>query len=90
MTKAMDGYDASINSDGNLDKAMSAIKCHLLIIGFDSDWLYPPQRSKDIQLAGMRANVNCTNVILPGEQGHDSFLFASEEYDGIINTFIES
>ena len=33
-----------------------------LIIGFDSDWLYPPQRGKDIQLAGMKANVNCTYV----------------------------
>jgi homoserine O-acetyltransferase len=69
---------------------MSVIKCRLLIIGFDSDWLYPPQRGKDIQLAGMKANVSCTYVILPGEQGHDSFLFSADKYDGIINTFIES
>jgi homoserine O-acetyltransferase len=90
MTKAMDGYDASADTNGNLEKAMSVIKCRLLIIGFDSDWLYPPQRGKDIQLAGMKANVSCTYVILPGEQGHDSFLFAADKYDGIINTFIES
>jgi len=90
MTKAMDGYDASADTNGNLEKAMSVIKCRLLIIGFDSDWLYPPQRGKDIQLAGMKANVSCTYVILPGEQGHDSFLFSADKYDGIINTFIES
>jgi homoserine acetyltransferase len=38
----------------------------------------------------MKANVSCTYVILPGEQGHDSFLFAADKYNGIINTFIES
>ena len=90
MTKAMDGYDASENAGGDLEKAMSVIKCRLLIVGFDSDWLYPPQRGKDIQLAGMKANVNCTYINLPGEQGHDSFLFAADKYNQIINTFIES
>jgi homoserine O-acetyltransferase len=88
MTKAMDNYDASVN--GNLEVAMSKISCRLLIIGFETDWLYPPERGKEIQLAGMKTNVNCTYVSLPGEQGHDSFLFASDEYDEIIKSFIES
>ena len=88
MTKAMDNYDASVN--GSLEDAMSKISCRLLIIGFESDWLYPSERGKEIQLAGMKTNVNCTYVSLPGEQGHDSFLFASEKYDEIIKSFIES
>lgn len=90
MTKAMDDYDASSKTNGDLEEAMSVISCRMLIIGFDSDWLYPPERGKEIQLAGMKTNVNCTYVNLHGEQGHDSFLFASEKYNEIIKAFIKS
>ena len=90
MTKAMDGYDASFATNGDLEKVLSRVKAKLLVIGFDSDWLYPPQRSKEIQLAAMNVGVACSCVILEGEQGHDSFLFASNRYVDILKGFIES
>jgi homoserine O-acetyltransferase len=90
MTKAMDGYDASFATNGDLEKVLSRVKAKLLVIGFDSDWLYPPQRSKEIQLAAMNVGVACSCVILEGEQGHDSFLFASNRYVDIVKGFIES
>jgi homoserine O-acetyltransferase len=61
-----------------------------LIIGFETDWLYPPQRSKEIQIAAMNVNVKSSCVSLFGQQGHDSFLFASERYENILKTFMES
>ena len=90
MTKAMDGYDASFATNGDLEKVLSRVKAKLLVVGFDSDWLYPPQRSKEIQLAAMNVGVACSCVILEGEQGHDSFLFASQRYVDIVKGFIES
>ena len=90
MTKAMDGYDASFSSNGSLEEVMKRIKAKLLVIGFDSDWLYPPKRSKEIQLAAMNVDVECSCVILKGEQGHDSFLFASDRYVKIIKGFLDS
>ena len=90
MTKAMDGYDASFATNGDLEKVLSRVKAKLLVIGFDSDWLYPPQRSKEIQLAAMNVGVACSCVILEGKQGHDSFLFASNRYVDILKGFIES
>ena len=90
MTKAMDGYDASYATNGDLEKVLSRVKAKLLVIGFDSDWLYPPQRSKEIQLAAMNVGVACSCVILEGRQGHDSFLFASNRYVDIVRGFIES
>ena len=90
MTKAMDDYDASEVNSGDLEKTLSSIKAKLLVIGFESDWLYPPQRSKEIQLAAMNVNVECSCLILYGKQGHDSFLFASKRYEKIIKSFIES
>ena len=47
-------------------------------------------RSKEIQLAAMNVDVECSCVILKGEQGHDSFLFASDRYVKIIKGFLDS
>ena len=90
MTKAMDSYDAASAFSGDLEKALACIKARLLIIGFETDWLYPPKRGKEIQLAAMNVNIPCSYVTLDGEQGHDSFLFASARYENIIKTFIKS
>ena len=90
MTKAMDGYDASYSTNGNLESVMKKIQAKLLVVGFDSDWLYPPKRSKEIQLAAMNVDIECSCVILKGEQGHDSFLFASERFVNIIRGFLSS
>lgn len=88
MTKAMDEYDAG-NSKG-LDQALRNIKSELLIIGFYSDWLYPYQRGKEIQIAAMNNNIKSSFLVFNGENGHDSFLFSSKEYSNAIEKFIES
>ena len=88
MTKAMDGYVAG--QDKGLKDAMKNIKSQLLIVGFYSDWLYPPERGKEIQMAAMDNNISSSYIVLEGAYGHDSFLFSSEEYSKAINKFIES
>ena len=88
MTKAMDGYVAG--QDIGLRKAMKNVKSQLLIVGFYSDWLYPPERGKEIQMAAMDNNINSSYIVLEGAHGHDSFLFSSEEYSKVISKFIES
>jgi len=88
MTKAMDEYDAG--KDMGLEEVMKKIKAELLIVGFQSDWLYPAERGKEIQIAGMNNNIKSSFVVFDGEHGHDSFLFDSQEYSNVIEKFIES
>ena len=88
MTKAMDGYVAG--QDIGLRDAMKNVKSQLLIVGFYSDWLYPPERGKEIQMAAMDNNINSSYIVLEGAHGHDSFLFSSEKYSKVISKFIES
>ena len=88
MTKAMDNYDAG-KSKGLIEN-LKSIKAKLLIVGFYSDWLYPPERGKEIQLAAMQNNINSSYVILAGDHGHDSFLFHTDKYSKIIRKFIAS
>ena len=88
MTKAMDGYVAG--KDKGLKSAMKDVKSQLLIVGFYSDWLYPPERGKEIQMAAIDNNICSSYIVLEGEHGHDSFLFNSDKYSKVIKKFIES
>ena len=89
MTKAMDGYD--IAKDKNtLETNLQNVKASLLIVGFYTDWLYPPERGKDIQIAAINQNVKSSYIVLNGEHGHDSFLFENEKYVKTLKEFIES
>ena len=88
MTKAMDNYDFAKDNDA-LRKSLKNIKASLLIIGFYSDWLYPPERGKEIQIAAIKENIDSSYIVLDGEQGHDSFLFRTEKYEEAIKKFIE-
>ena len=88
MTKVMDSYDAGKSK--TLDEALKDVKAEFLIVGFYSDWLYPPERGKEIQIAAMKNNIKSSFVVLNGEHGHDSFLFDSEPYSKLIKNYIES
>ena len=88
MTKAMDDYDAGKNK--TLEEKLRDVKAEFLIIGFYSDWLYPPERGKEIQIAAMNNNIKSSFIVLDGEHGHDSFLFDSQPYSTLIKNFIES
>ena len=88
MTKAMDDYDAGKNK--TLEEKLRDVKAEFLIIGFYSDWLYPPERGKEIQIAAMNNNIKSSFIVLAGQHGHDSFLFDSQPYSTLIKNFIES
>ena len=88
MTKVMDSYDAG--KDKPLVEALKDVKAEFLIVGFYSDWLYPPGRGKEIQIAAMNNNIKSSFVVLQGDHGHDSFLFNSKTYSNLITNFIES
>ena len=88
MTKAMDDYDAGKNK--TLEEKLRDVKAEFLIIGFYSDWLYPPERGKEIQIAAMNNNIKSSFIVLDGQHGHDRVLFDSQPYSTLIKNFIES
>ncbi|MDA9112336.1 homoserine O-acetyltransferase [Gammaproteobacteria bacterium] len=90
MSRAMDGFDPAKDFDGELRKTLKNIQAKILIIGFKSDWLFPPERGKEIQLAAMQCGISSSYLELDGEQGHDSFLFADERYVKNIEAFLSS
>ena len=90
MTRAMDDFDPAKKFDNELKDALKKVTAKLLIVGFKSDWLFPPERGKEIQLAAMQSGISSSYLELEGQQGHDSFLFGNERYQKNIEAFLRS
>ena len=90
MTKAMDSFDPAKDFDQDLVECFKKIQAKLFIASFNSDWLFPKEYGKDIQMSAIKAGVRSSYVELEGDYGHDSFLFDSDEYSTSLQNFLEN
>ena len=90
MTKAMDTFDPAKDFDQDLVECFKQIQAKLFIASFNSDWLFPKEYGKDIQISAVKAGVRSSYVELEGEYGHDSFLFHSDNYSASLQNFLET
>ena len=90
MTKAMDSFDPAKDFDNDLVKCLQTIRAKLLIVSFDSDWLFPKEYGVEIQMSAIKAGINSSYIELEGDYGHDSFLFYSEQYSTALKNFLNS
>lgn len=88
ITKALDMFDWFQNIP-NIEEAIKQIQSKFLIISFESDWLYPPEQSKQIVKLLKRANKSVTYMNLTTNYGHDSFLIPNSELSTVIHSFLE-
>ena len=90
MTKAMDSFDPAKDFDNDLVKCLQSIQAKLLIVSFDSDWLFPKEYGLDIQMSAIKAGIDSTYIELGGDYGHDSFLFYSDQYASALKNFLNA
>ena len=90
MTKAMDSFDPAKDFDNDLIKCLQTIQAKLLVISFDSDWLFPKEYGVEIQMSAIKAGIDSSYIELEGDYGHDSFLFYSEQYSVVLTNFLKS
>jgi len=88
LTKALDRFDL-YGPDNRLDDALSAVRSPGLVVGFTSDWLYPPQGNRAIVEALLRLGKDASYAELSMDFGHDSFLVRSPELYSLIRTFLD-
>jgi homoserine O-acetyltransferase/O-succinyltransferase len=89
ITRAMDYYDAaSAWGGGSLTEACRRIDARMLIVSFDSDWLYPPEGCKELAMALTQVNKPVTYVNVPSHFGHDSFLVEIEKVGRLLRSFL--
>jgi homoserine O-acetyltransferase len=76
--------------DGSLTRAFEGVSARTLLIAFSSDWLYPPQASREIEaaLGALGKPVECHVIDAP--YGHDCFLLEEARQTPIIRHFLEA
>ncbi|MBI3783115.1 MAG: homoserine O-acetyltransferase [Deltaproteobacteria bacterium] len=91
LSMTMDLFDLGETAE-QLRDALAVSSCRWLVISFTSDWLFPPEQSRDIAEALIANNrsVTCCNVETRG--GHDSFLLEEkiDIYGGLVRAFLAS
>ncbi len=87
ITRAIDHFDLAA-AYGSLEKAFEQVEAETLVVGFTSDWLFPPQQNRDIALAMLRTGKRASYAELDTDLGHDSFLLESEELYTLVRGFL--
>lgn len=87
LTKALDRFDL-YNGSKTLDPMLEPVEAAGLVVGFTSDWLYPPQGNREIVEALLRLGKDATYAELAMDFGHDSFLVRAPKLYELIRGFL--
>ena len=87
ITRALDQFDLAA-AHGSLEAAFTQVEAATLVVGFTSDWLFPPDQNRDIALALLRAGKRVSYAELSTDLGHDSFLLESPQLYELVRGFL--
>jgi homoserine O-acetyltransferase len=87
FTRALDYFDLP-GQYGSLEKAFSDLSSRVLVVGFTSDWLFPPDQNREIVMAMLRAGKRASYAEVEMDLGHDSFLVESPDLYKLIRAFL--
>ncbi len=89
MTKALDYFDPTVDYDGDLSKAFANSNCQFLLFSFSTDWRFPPERSREIVDALLKAGKAVSYLEIEADQGHDAFLLPVPRYMQALSTYLQ-
>ena len=80
LTRAMDRFDLGQTCDdlAACFKEKTAADCRFGVLSFSSDWLFPPEQSRQIVEGLGRAGRRTSYLEVTSEGGHDAFLLPDE------------
>lgn len=73
ITKATDRFDLT-GGTLPLETIFAPVQARVSVIGFSSDWLYPPEQNQEITNALRRAGKDAHYIEVETDAGHDAFL----------------
>ncbi len=87
FTRALDLFDLRGNS-GTLENALKDVQAKTLVVGFTSDWLFPPEQNREIVKALLRIGKTASYAEIKSDLGHDSFLIHSPKLYKLVEYFL--
>ncbi len=88
FTKAVDRFDLFIKGKSLCD-TFSNMKASALIVGFSSDWLYPPAQNRELVHAMLQSGKKATYAEISMDLGHDSFLVEAPELYDLVRVYLK-
>jgi len=87
ITRALDYFDPAREFGGDLTAALARAKAAFLVVSFNSDWRFPPPRSREIvrALLDNQRIVSYLEIAAPG--GHDAFLLEDPRYHAALRAY---
>ncbi len=89
FTRALDIFDLSAYGNGSLEEALKPVQAKTLVVGFTSDWLFPPEQNKEIVRTLLRLKKTASYAEIKSDLGHDSFLIHSPKLYKLVEYFLE-
>jgi homoserine O-acetyltransferase len=89
ITKALDYFDPSQKTQGNLARAFACIESKFLVVSFSTDWRFPPDRSHEIVSALMQNDLKVVYAEIDAPHGHDAFLMHDPKYHGLVRSYFQ-
>lgn len=89
MTKALDYFDPSVDYEGVLSKAFAGSDCRFMLMSFSTDWRFPPERSREIVNALLKAGKQVSYLEIEADQGHDAFLLPIPRYVSAFSAYLK-
>ncbi|HET7728811.1 MAG TPA: homoserine O-acetyltransferase [Usitatibacter sp.] len=90
MTKALDYFDPAKETGGDLARALSKAKAGFFVASFESDWRFPPARSREIVKALVASKKPVTYAEIDAPHGHDAFLLDNAHYHQLIAAYMDN
>lgn len=77
LTRAMDLFDMGSTHE-ELTAALACTQCRWVVVSFSSDWLFPPEQSRQIVDALVACGKSVTYCNVETDCGHDAFLLPQD------------
>lgn len=90
ITRALDYFDPSRSSNGNLSAAFAKVKAKFLLVSFKTDWRFSPQRSREIVNALVDNRVAVSYAEIDAPHGHDAFLLEDQRYLSLVKAYFKN
>jgi homoserine O-acetyltransferase len=91
ITMAMDLFDLGA-TEAELARTLAKARCRWLVISFSSDWLFPPEQSRQIVNACIQNKAPVSYAEIKSDCGHDAFLLPNEieTYGAMTSAFLQN
>ena len=90
MTKALDYFDPAHDFNGDLREAFSVAQADFLVLSFNTDWRFSPDRSRAIVKALLDNELNVSYAEITSSYGHDSFLMDDRYYHELVRAYMNN